>query len=135
GAPEEELPLQLRFQDSALAGSPAVATVFGKMGRADAATAPAPLTRAETTVRLRPRAEWPRISRPRWYSAWAPSALRRLLGKVWPEERPPDGAELVAELDRAARLPGWTSAWTAPVRGRLDMVSTGIRTPVGLRIS
>jgi len=135
GAPEEELPLQLRFQDSALARSPAVATVFGKMGRADTATDPAPLTMAETTVRLRPHAEWPRTSRPRWYSRWAPPAVRRVLGKVWPEERPLDGSELVAELDRAARLPGWTSAWTAPVRGRLDMVSTGIRTPVGLRIS
>jgi Cu(I)/Ag(I) efflux system membrane protein CusA/SilA len=135
GAPEAELALQLRFQDSALAGSPGVATVFGKIGRADTATDPAPLTMAETTVRLRPRAEWPPMPVQRWYSGWAPPAFRRLLGRFWPEERPASGAELVAELDRAARLPGWVSAWTAPVRGRLDMVSTGIRTPVGLRIS
>jgi Cu(I)/Ag(I) efflux system membrane protein CusA/SilA len=134
GAPEEELPLQLRFQDTALAASPAVATVFGKMGRADTATDPAPLTMAETTVRLRPRAGWPHIAHPRWYSSWAPAVLRPVLGVLWPEERPMNGAELVAELDREARLAGWTSAWTAPVRGRLDMVSTGIRTPVGLRI-
>ena len=135
GAPEEELPLQLRFQDSALAGSPAVATIFGKMGRADTATDPAPLTMAETTVRLRPRTGWPRTAEHRWFSAWAPPALRRVVGRIWPEERPVKSAELVAELDRSARLPGWTSAWTAPVRGRLDMVSTGIRTSVGLRIS
>jgi Cu(I)/Ag(I) efflux system membrane protein CusA/SilA len=134
GAPEEELPLQLRLQDAALAGSPAVATVFGKMGRASTATDPAPLTMAETTLRLRPRAEWPRTPVHRWYSTWAPPGLRAVLGRLWPEERPPSGSELIEQLDRTARFPGWRNAWTAPVRGRLDMVSTGIRTPVGLRI-
>jgi copper/silver efflux system protein len=134
GAPEEELPLQLRLQDSALAGSPAVATVFGKLGRANTATDPAPLTMAETTLRLRSRADWPRMPERRWYSTWAPPVLRAVLGRLWPEERPLGGSDLIEQLDRAARLPGWRNAWTAPVRGRLDMVSTGIRTPVGLRI-
>ena len=115
-------------------GSPEVATVFGKIGRADTATDPAPLSMAETTVRLRPREEWPRTSHPRWYSSWPP-ALRRLLRPLWPEERALTTAELVEQLDRAARLPGWRSAWTAPVRARLDMISTGVRSPVGVRIS
>ncbi|HZJ54880.1 MAG TPA: efflux RND transporter permease subunit, partial [Myxococcaceae bacterium] len=135
GAPHEELPWQLQRQDRALAAAPEVATVFGKMGRADTATDPAPLSMAETTVRLRPREQWPRVAAPRWYSGWAPAPLRAVLRWAWPEERPPTTAELVQQLDRAARLPGWRSAWTAPVRSRLDMVSTGIRTPVGLRIS
>jgi Cu(I)/Ag(I) efflux system membrane protein CusA/SilA len=135
GAPAEELPWQLRRQDAALAGSPAVASVFGKVGRADTATDPAPLSMAEITVRLKPRDAWPRLVEPRWYSSWAPPALRRALAPLWPEERPLRTSELVEQLDRAGRLPGWTSAWTAPVRARLDMVSTGIRTPVGLRIS
>jgi len=135
GAPHEELPWQLQGQDRALAAAPEVATVFGKMGRAETATDPAPLSMAETTVRLRPREQWPRIAGPRWYSGWAPGPLRSLLRQGWPEERPPSTAELIQQLDRAARLPGWRSAWTAPVRARMDMVSTGIRTPVGLRIS
>ena len=135
GAPPEELPWQLQRLDGALAGSPAVATVFGKLGRADTATDPAPLSMAEITVRLRPRDQWPRTTERRWYSGWAPPALRRALAPLWPEERPLRTSELVEQLDRAGRRPGWTSAWTAPVRARLDMVSTGIRTPVGLRVS
>ena len=96
---------------------------------------------------IRRRSPWPRrpcgsarapsgrASRGR---AGTPSGRRRrsgaCSGRVWPEERPPTTAELVERLDRAARLPGWRSAWTAPVRARLDMMSTGIRTPVGMRI-
>ena len=106
GAPEEELPLQLRFQDSALAGSPAVATVFGKMGRADTATDPAPLSMAETTVRLRPHAEWPRTSRaalvlPLGSARTAARARHGLAGGAAPGR-----SELVEELDRAGPTPG-----------------------------
>ena len=62
---------------------------------------------------------------------WAQSALRLL----WPEERPETTAELVDKLDRATRTPGWASAWSAPARARMDMMSTaGVRTPVGIRI-
>ena len=57
-----------------------------------------------------------------------------MLRLVWPENTPRTTAELVDELDRAVRLPGWTSAWTAPARGRMDMMATGVRTPVGIRI-
>ena len=89
---------------------------------------------AETTIRLLPRADWPKHPRPRWYSSWAPDALKSVLRLAWPDQAPLTTSELVAELDRATRLPGWTNAWTAPARARMDMVSTGVRTPVGIRI-
>ena len=73
----------------------------------------APYSMAETTIRLRPREEWPKITRTRWYSRWAPSPVRRVLGVLWPDQTPRTTSELVDELDRAVRLPGWTSAWTA----------------------
>ena len=135
GASPEELAAQLRLQDGALAESKEVATVFGKIGRADTATDPAPWSMAETIVRLRPQEDWPKVVPvPRWYSRWAPAPLRSVLGLVWPEQRAATLLELVERLDGAARLPGWTSAWTAPARARLDMMSTGIRTPVGIRV-
>ena len=134
GAPAEELASQLRLQDGALGKAEEIATVFGKIGRADTATDPAPLSMAETTIRLRPRADWPRIPRRRWYSGWAPPFLRRALNLLWPEDSPATTAELIERLDRAVRLPGWSNAWTAPARARLDMMATGIRTPVGVRI-
>jgi len=111
-----------------------VETVFGKVGRADTGTDPAPYSMAETTIRLRPRAEWPNVRHARWYSKWAPEPLRAMLGLVWPEETPRTISELVDELDKAVRLPGWTSAWTTPARARMDMMTTGVKTPVGIRI-
>lgn len=134
GAPPEELAAQLRVQDRALAESREVATVFGKIGRADTATDPAPFSMAETTIRLRPHDEWPKVAARRWYSDRAPAFLRGVLGRLWPEERALTVPELVERLDRSARLPGWTSAWTTPARARLDMMATGIRTPVGIRV-
>ena len=111
--------------DKTLAQFPEVAEVFGKVGRADTATDPAPFSMAETTIRLKPRAEWPKVSRTRWYSSWAPRGLKACSGFVWPEETPETTAELVDKLDRATRTPGWASAWTAPARARMDMMSTG----------
>jgi Cu(I)/Ag(I) efflux system membrane protein CusA/SilA len=97
----------LRWQDSVLASFPEVETVLGKAGRAETATDPAPLDMFETTITLRPEAEW----RP---------------GMTY------DG--LLAELDAAVSLPGVTNAWTMPIKGRIDMLATGIRTPVGIKI-
>ena len=125
---------QLTLQDQLIAARPEVAVVFGKVGRADSATDPAPPSMAETIVRLKPRSDWPKQSRARWYSAWAPSVLKPALGLLWPEESEPSSAELVAALDRAARLPGWTNAWTAPARARMDMMSTEVHTPLAIRI-
>ena len=127
--------VQLRRMDLALSQFPEVAVVFGKVGRANTGTDPAPFSMAETTIRLRPRAEWPTVGHARWYSSWAPAPMKNVLRFVWPEGSPETTAELLEKLDRSSRLPGWTSAWTAPARARMDMMSTnGVRTPVGIRI-
>jgi Cu(I)/Ag(I) efflux system membrane protein CusA/SilA len=135
GVSAGEAAVQLRRVDLTLSQFPEVAAVLGKVGRADTATDPAPFSMAETTIRLRPRAEWPMLPRTRWYSRWAPAPIKSVLGLVWPEETSETTAELVEKLDLATRLPGWTSAWTAPARARMDMMSTGgVRTPVGIRV-
>jgi copper/silver efflux system protein len=135
GVSAGEAAVQLRRQDKALSQVPEVLSVFGKVGRADTATDPAPYTMVETTIRLKPHSEWPKQSRSRWYSSWAPSWIKGALGLAWPEQTPETMVELVAKLDDAARLPGWTSAWTGPARARMDMMSTnGVRTPVGIRV-
>jgi Cu(I)/Ag(I) efflux system membrane protein CusA/SilA len=97
----------LREQDRVLAGFPEVASVFGKAGRAGTATDPAGLDMIETTIVLKPRERW-------------------RTGMT--QER------LIAEMDSAVRMPGITSAWTMPIRGRIDMLATGIRTPVGIKV-
>ena len=87
---------------------PEVEHVFGKAGRADTATDPAPLSMIESTIRLKPRDQW----RP----------------GMTPEK-------LVAEMQEAVRVPGLTNAWTMPIKTRLDMLATGIKTPVGIKIA
>jgi Cu(I)/Ag(I) efflux system membrane protein CusA/SilA len=134
GVPPEQAATELFRQDRALREFPEVSGIFGKVGRADTATDPAPYSMAETTIRLRPRSAWPLLPRTRWYSNWAPPALARVLGLAWPEATEETPSELVNRLDRATRLPGWTSGWTAPARARMDMMATGVRTPVGVRI-
>ena len=135
GAPVEEAMQQLLRQDRLLRGRREIATVFGKLGRAETATDPAPMSMVETTIRLLPRAAWPRVARRRWYSGWAPPPAKRLLRLIWPEEAALTQRDLVAMLDRVTRMPGWTNAWTAPARARLDMTATGARTPLALRIT
>ncbi|MDW8284188.1 MAG: efflux RND transporter permease subunit, partial [Myxococcales bacterium] len=120
----------LQIQDRILRSFPEVHSVFGKAGRADTSTDPAPLSMMETTVVLRPESQW-RV-RPRWYSGWAPSWLQALLRPLWRDRISYE--ELVAEMDRALRLPGVTNAWTMPIKARIDMLSTGVRTPVGIKI-
>jgi Cu(I)/Ag(I) efflux system membrane protein CusA/SilA len=135
GVPAGQAAVQLREQDEAIGRFPEIESVFGKVGRADTATDPAPFSMIETTIRLRPRSAWPTVRRSRFYSSWAPAALKRVLAFVWPEETPETTAELVEKLDRATRLLGWTNAWTAPARARMDMMSTGgVRVPVGIRL-
>ena len=134
GIGPEDASDDLARMDAAIASHPAVAMVFGKVGRADTATDPAPPSMMETTIQLKPRAEWPDLVRKRWYSGWAGPRTRRLLRHLWPETSPATTAELVEALDRRTQLAGWTNAWTAPIRARLDMMSTGVRTEVGVRI-
>ena len=97
----------LRVQDSIIKTFPEVASVFGKAGRATTATDPAGLDMIETTVALKPKDEW-------------------RAGMT--------SDRLVAEMDAAVRMPGVTNAWTMPISGRIDMLATGIRTPVGVKL-
>jgi copper/silver efflux system protein len=134
GVDPDDAAVDLRHQDRLIAAFPEVESVFGKVGRADSATDPAPFSMVESTIRLRPQEDWPAVPRARWWSGWAPGPLRGLLGLIWPPEGRESPGELVEKLDRAARLPGWSNGWTAPARNRVDMMSTGIKTPVGVRI-
>jgi copper/silver efflux system protein len=97
----------LQLQDRILMKFPEVLRVFGKSGRAETPTDPAPFSMGETTVMLKPESEW-------------------RAGMTW--------EKLVEEMDRAVRLPGVANAWTMPIKNRIDMLSTGIRTPVGIKI-
>lgn len=97
----------MRQQDAILKSFPEVLTVWGKAGRAETATDPAGFDMFETTITLRPRSEW-------------------RVGMTY--ER------LIAEMDSAVSIPGITNAWTMPIIGRIDMLATGIRTPVGVKI-
>src|SRR5438874_1396597 len=130
----EEAKRQVQIQDRILRGFPEVASVFGKAGRAESATDPAPLTMVETTVRLKPVEDWRMLPRSRWYSSWAPDLLSRALRPIWPERRRITPAELTALMNDALQLPGWTNAFTMPIKARVDMLSTGIRTPVGVKV-
>jgi len=130
----EEAKRQLERQDRILAAFPEVRSVFGKVGRAETATDPAPLSMVETVVQLKSPERWPTVRHARWYSAWAPAWLRRTLAGAWPEERPESWDELIAKLNAALQQPGWTNAFTMPIKARVDMLSTGVRTPVGVKI-
>jgi Cu(I)/Ag(I) efflux system membrane protein CusA/SilA len=121
----------LQVQDKILMSFPEVERVFGKAGRAGTSTDPAPFAMMETTILLKPELHW--REKPRWYSGWAPEWCRRVLRTAWRDRITED--ELIAELDAALRLPGISNAWTMPIKGRLDMLSTGIRTPIGIKIS
>ncbi len=121
----------LQVQDKLLRTVPEISRVFGKAGRADTSTDPAPFSMMETTILLRPETEW--RERPRWYSGLAPEWAKPALRPFWRDRITED--ELIEELDRLLRLPGISNAWTMPIKGRLDMLSTGIRTPVGIKIA
>ncbi|MBL4621230.1 MAG: efflux RND transporter permease subunit, partial [Immundisolibacteraceae bacterium] len=99
----------LQQTDKIIASFPEVQSVFGKVGRAETATDSAPLSMVETTVRLKPKQHWPN-----------PDKTTR---------------ELMAEMDTAIQFPGLANSWTMPIKTRLDMLSTGIKTPVGIKVS
>ncbi len=97
----------LQTQNKVIKSFPEVETVFGKAGRASSATDPAPTEMIETIVNLRPKEEW----------------------------RPGVTVDtLIAEMDKSLQFPGVSNAWTMPIKARIDMLSTGIRTPVGVKI-
>ena len=98
----------LQQTDKMIRAVPEVEQVFGKIGRAETATDPAPLTMIETVIQLKPRDQW----RP----GTTPESIR-------------------AELDRTVRVPGLTNAWVMPIKTRIDMLATGIKTPVGIKVA
>lgn len=98
----------LQQTDKLISSVPEVATVFGKIGRADSATDPAPLTMIETFIQLKPKDQW---------------------------RKGVDTESLKQELDRLVNLPGVTNAWVMPIKTRIDMLATGIKTPVGIKIA
>ncbi|HYS80665.1 MAG TPA: CusA/CzcA family heavy metal efflux RND transporter [Anaeromyxobacteraceae bacterium] len=121
----------LQLQDKILRTFPEVERVFGKAGRANTSTDPAPFSMMETTVVLKPEPQW--REKARWYSSWAPEPLKGVLRPFWNDRITED--ELKDEMNAALQLPGISNAWTMPIKGRLDMLSTGIRTPIGIKIA
>ena len=97
----------LQTQDKIIKSFPEVASVYGKAGRAETATDPAPPEMFETTINLKPEAEW-------------------RLGMTTDK--------LIAEMDKALQIPGVANSWTMPIKARLDMLATGIRTPIGIKV-
>lgn len=121
----------LQTQDKIIRGFPEVARVFGKAGRANTSTDPAPFTMMETTIILKPESQW--REKKQWYSDWAPDWLKSVLRPFWRDRI--TESELEEEMNAALQIPGISNAWTMPIKGRLDMLSTGIRTPVGIKVS
>ena len=119
----------LQTMDKQLRKFPEVERVFGKAGRAETSTDPAPLSMVETTIVLKPTDQWRKADR--WYSDW-PDFLQAPLRHIWPDRISPE--QLIAEMNQAMQFPGVTNAWTMPIKARIDMLSTGIRTPVGIKI-
>ena len=131
GLSQTEAQRLLQVQDRLIRTVPEVARVYGKAGRADTATDPAPFSMMETVIVLRPEDQW--RSKDRWFSAWAPDWLKGLLRPFWRDRLTQE--DIVRDLDHAVRLPAMPNAWTMPIKARLDMLSTGIRTPVGLKVN
>ncbi len=123
----------LQVQDRVLRTFPEVERVFGKAGRAETATDPAPFSMMETVVVLKPQDQWPKV--PRWYSERAPDWLRKILRRAWPDHKSTE--ELIygpGGLNEAMQFPGVVNAWTMPIKARIDMLTTGVRTPVGIKV-
>jgi copper/silver efflux system protein len=121
----------LQTTDGIVARFPEVDRVLGKAGRAETSTDPAPLSMLETVIVLKPHSEWRHVDT--WYSSWSPEFVKPLLRHITPDTI--SSTELVHLLDESLKVPGVTNAWTMPVRGRIDMLTTGMRTPIGLKIS
>ena len=98
----------LQQTDKMIRSVPEVASVFGKIGRAETATDPAPMEMVETTIRFKPQDQWRPGMTP---------------------------AKLIEELDRNVRVPGLTNLWVPPIRNRLDMLATGIKSPIGIKVN
>jgi copper/silver efflux system protein len=135
----------LQQTDRLIRSFPEVEAVMGKIGRAETATDPAPISMYETTITLvRDKTRWRQVPVERFFSHW-PDWARTRLRQLWPETRPITVEELkfgytlpggihVPGLNEIVQVPGLTNSWTMPIRTRIDMLSTGIKTPVGVKI-
>jgi Cu(I)/Ag(I) efflux system membrane protein CusA/SilA len=119
----------LTIQDKILKSFPEVDTVFGKSGRAETSTDTAPLNMVETTITLKPKSEWRKINR--WYS-FLPNFLKSPFEHIWPETISEE--QLISEINEKLNFLGMPNIWTMPIKNRIDMLSTGIRSPVGIKI-
>jgi len=120
----------LQTQDRIIKQFPEVERVLGKAGRAETSTDPAPLSMMETVIVLKPHDQWRHTGT--WYSDWAPERLKPVFRHITSDRLSTD--ELVQQMNAALKLPGTTNAWTMPIKARIDMLTTGIRTPVGVKI-
>jgi Cu(I)/Ag(I) efflux system membrane protein CusA/SilA len=135
----------LQQTDKMIKSFPEVTSVHGKIGRADSATDPAPLSMIETVVQLNPdREAWRKRTLSQFHDGW-PDFLRRPFLRFWPDQRPITMDELKygwidadgtqhAGLNSACTLPGVANAWPFPIENRINMLATGIKTPVGIKI-
>ncbi len=130
----EEARRALNAQHRVIMSFGEVASVHGKAGRAETATDPAQLDMNESVVTLRPSDDWPKITVARWYSGWAPNWLKAGLRLVWPDTRRRTQTELARDIGTALRMPGYQMAISPPIRTRIDMLTTGVRTPVGIKV-
>ncbi|RPH55424.1 efflux RND transporter permease subunit, partial [bacterium] len=121
----------LQVTDRIIKQFPEVDRVLGKAGRAETSTDPAPLSMLETVITLKPKSEWRKVDT--WYSAWAPEWAKAIFRRVTPDHIATE--ELVSRLNAALQIPGVSNAWTMPIKARIDMLTTGVRTPVGLKVS
>ena len=120
----------LQAQDRILKSIPEVERVFGKAGRADTSTDPAPFSMMETVAVLKPQDQWRK--KDRWYTSWLPELAQKPLRHIWHDRLSWD--ELITDIDSKMRFPGVSNAWTMPIKARIDMLTTGVRTPVGIKI-
>jgi len=119
----------VQVSDKIIKEVPEVVRVFAKAGRAETSTDPAPFSMLETTILLKPHDQWRKARR--FYSGW-PEFLQRPLRHIWWDRITQE--DLINELDGKLRFPGVTNAWTMPIKARIDMLTTGVRTPVGIKI-
>ena len=121
----------LQITDRIIKQFPEVDHVLGKAGRAETATDPAPLSMLETVIILRPKEQWRHVDT--WYSSWAPGGAKKIFRHITPDHISQE--ELIRRMNDALQVPGLANSWTMPIKGRIEMLSTGLRTPVGLKIS
>jgi Cu(I)/Ag(I) efflux system membrane protein CusA/SilA len=110
----------LQITDRIIKQFPEVEWVLGKAGRAETSTDPAPLSMLETVIILKPKSEWRKAET--WYSGWAPEWARSLFRRITPDHISQE--KLISEMNEALKIPGLANAWTMPIKGRIDMLST-----------